>query len=565
MPRVPYTGVPEVRSTEQGPGGISPAAPAAAFGGASGQATERAGAVLEKSGDEIFARAIALQTLHNQTEAQEASNQYMIQAGKLHAEYGALQGKDAVDGFDGYAASLDALQKKIGAGLSNDTARRIFDTESRSTLSRSIFNGASHAATMGKQWSIGTAQARLDLFAKGASDIPTDEVGFQDYLNQTRETARNLAAQKGLPEGSPQEEVLVQQAESRLRLQRVIGLSRLKPFEASTLLDSYKGGMTESDWLKADATVRSSARAVGSANIANDIYDAGKDKKTLVQMEEEAKTKAIELAPNDPLLAQHAVSALRSQWNQVKHAQQTEINTDRQTLYRAIGAGAKNEQELRADPEVAAAIDRLVQNDPKTANAVPKMINRQRDVDNEENYNRLVGLAYRSRDAFLNINPYEESLSDTQRNKILVLQQKMIHTPLDDPHTRGALRAIQDSWGQTLTELGIDKRANDPENWDKFVGALRESLSAWSDTHKRRPTTDEITGPIAKNLFRGIQEPAWFGLTTRNVEFFKRQIPQEQVEGIKSEYTKQGLPEPNDEEVRRVYMRSVFQNLYGKK
>ena len=344
MPKVPYEGTLQVGAEARGIPEISTSAPAQAFGSGIGAAQSNLGAVLERSGDELFQRALAMQQLHNQTEASEANVNFMIEAGKIHAEYGALQGKAAVDAYPAYAQQLKELQQKLGSGLSNPMARRMYDAESRGTMARTIFNGAGHAATENKQWAIGTAKATIDLNAKAASDDPQDDVGFQDKLNKVSASTAELAGLHGFEEGSAGEKALQMEAKSKLWAQRIIGLSRTKPFEAAGMLDKHAKEMTEGDRLKVDTTVRASSRAVGSVNIANDVYAAGRETdttpgKTLKQMEDEARAKAKAQSPDDPILAEHAVTALQGIFNQDKRAQAQESSTTPKSSRMGSSAG----------------------------------------------------------------------------------------------------------------------------------------------------------------------------------------------------------------------------------
>src|SRR5687767_11544560 len=76
--------------------------PAGAFGAESARAGADVGRALTRAGDELFERAMAFQELQNRAEATDLDTEYTIQAGKLHAEYNALQGKAAVDAYPSY-------------------------------------------------------------------------------------------------------------------------------------------------------------------------------------------------------------------------------------------------------------------------------------------------------------------------------------------------------------------------------------------------------------------------------------------------------------------------------
>src|ERR1700761_6873098 len=116
MPNVPYTGVPSVAPELNPEPRYSVDVRPEAFGVNVWQATKQLGETASKVGDEIYARGLAMQDLANHSEAQLASSDYMEKAGKLHADYSALQGKAAVDAFPQYIQDLKDTRKSIGEG-----------------------------------------------------------------------------------------------------------------------------------------------------------------------------------------------------------------------------------------------------------------------------------------------------------------------------------------------------------------------------------------------------------------------------------------------------------------
>src|ERR1041385_96878 len=134
MPQVPYNPVRQVGLENIGVSAPGVNAPLAAFGGAQAEAMSHLGSGLERAGDEIFARAMAIQQVNNVAEAREAGVEYMKEAGQLHANYNALQGKDRVDAFPKYMADLKESRARIRDGLSNPASARRFDSQSMGTM-----------------------------------------------------------------------------------------------------------------------------------------------------------------------------------------------------------------------------------------------------------------------------------------------------------------------------------------------------------------------------------------------------------------------------------------------
>src|SRR5882762_8557839 len=106
MVQVPYNPVPSQTLADIPAPEMNPRIPSAAFGGEAAQALSGFGKTAEHVGDEIFARAIALQNLNNEAEATEADAKYMQTAGDLHAEFNAKQGKERVDAYPKYKQDL---------------------------------------------------------------------------------------------------------------------------------------------------------------------------------------------------------------------------------------------------------------------------------------------------------------------------------------------------------------------------------------------------------------------------------------------------------------------------
>ena len=180
MAQIPYTPY----STEQPQGGgerVQVNAPPAAFGVNVAQAVEGLGGQIEKSGDELFTRAMALQDLRNETDAREAQTQYVEKSSELHAQYGALEGKAAADGLQGYIKAQGDLRQQFRDGLKTQFAQRYYDRDTLPFMQRNIFSAAGHAADENKRSVIGTAEANMDLSARSFVD-PKKDSEFKDKV-----------------------------------------------------------------------------------------------------------------------------------------------------------------------------------------------------------------------------------------------------------------------------------------------------------------------------------------------------------------------------------------------
>lgn len=588
MPQVPYVPEPTERPREgTGAGPIGVATPGAAFGTTVASAVREVGGDLNTAGGEIYQRAIAIQTLRNETEAKEADAKYMMDVGMLHADYSAKQGQDAVKAFPGYVQSIQDLRQKYRTGLSNDMARRMFDSSSLSTMSRTIFNGAGHSATQNKEAALGAAKSQMDLDIKTISDNPTDELLFNQKVQRVEQNAKQIATLRGFDEGGAQEKDLVLKATSHARMQMLLGLARTQPFLANEMLDKYKTQLTTDDYLHVDQSVRANGRAVGAANIAQDIFKAGletpdKAQKALSVMEDEAREKAKALNPGDPLLEQHAVAALRGLYNQDLYAKRQEDVTNRQIVFDAIQKGVKDERELRLDPKVNSALNALAAR-TKLNIDVPGMINRYnaaRDkTTNDDEMTRLIGLRNTDPAGFLDVDPTKLRLSQTSMQRILQLQHSMREKPDADPQVLRAYRWVRaEAFGQ-LSAVGLDKRTKDnADDFDHFMGSLQTGLEAFKETHNKQAGPKDVMEDILPRIMQQKAIPWGFGLFNEQKPRFRQSLSEmsgmtdEQTQGyveqlkdqVRKRMESQGLEylEPSEEQIRQAYLRGQFIKLY---
>src|SRR5262245_27102068 len=140
MPQVPYNPVPSVEPDTSGTRGISINAPGIAFGETVAAAIGHLGQTIEHAEGKVWNRAVALHELQNESEARQADANYMEQAAKLHADYSSLRGEAAVKGLDGHIKDLKDVRVQIRDGLSTDSAKKKFDSQSMGFLGRNIFN-----------------------------------------------------------------------------------------------------------------------------------------------------------------------------------------------------------------------------------------------------------------------------------------------------------------------------------------------------------------------------------------------------------------------------------------
>lgn len=576
MATVPYNPVPTARPTGAGNNVINIRADAGAFGGLAARATEQLGGAvqgfgrtLEHAGDELFRRAVALQELENDNIAKQADADYIIESGKLHAEYNSLQGKSAVDAFPKYAEDLKGLRESMRAQLPNDSTRRIFDNATKGTMARSIFNGAGHAASQNKRWTLGTSVSRIDAIKEGVLQDPTNDDLFQDGVRQIhREVRGTQAAVAGWgPEQTDQE---VEKDISSLSMMRIIGLARTDPFKARELLEASRDHLRSGDVMRAQKIVMDQEISTGARNIAEIVSKKGDSLEDQLQQGSEISD---EMFP-DNAPAKDAVRArIRERYNDQYRIKRDNDFNNTQTINDALqgkfggGKVPTTEDELKAiDPSVAKAWENL---DIRKQNSYRKaMASRARGdvfetVENIKLTNQILGKASGSREEqeeFLMLDPalQEPRLTNSQMKQVLAAQRQFKAKPELDPRVTRAMKIFQPQ----LDALKMDK-----DELAQFRGAMQTLVQDYIGTHNKQPTADEV-----KIMGNGLlQEEAlskgWFGTSfgRSKVRLFQGQVLYEDVQREKANpaYGRAGVPPPTEEEIRLEVIRRRFNELYG--
>ena len=572
MPVVPYSPVANVEPTTQGISPVRIDAPSAAFGTDVAAAIGGLGKAVEGAGNELYARADAMQQLKNESDARDADTQYMIAAGDLHAKYSALEGKAAVDAYPDYAKALQDARIQQRNTLTNPIAQKMYDGNSLSTMGRSIFNGAGHAATENKAYALGTATSQVDLDAKAVEDNPQDDAAFNQKIQKTQANAKTISALKGFDDGGAQEQDLTRKLTSGIWASRITGFAKTDPFAASTYLDAHKTEMTQTDYDRVSNIVQTKGTAVGAVNIANSVFAAhrqpdGTYDATAAEMHDEVKAQATKFDPDNPLLATTAIQKLDGQMNQDRYATRLDLIDTKQTIAQAIRAnGITDVQGLLAIP----GMDKVVAKLPDTdRNALQGQINRYNAAankqTNEDTAIRLNGLSNNDVEAFLNTDLTKEHLSKSDMEKFQDKQAKLKANANADPRVFRAMGQIKGAMGSQLQALGIYSRnAKDPDDYDHFTGALSSALDVWEQDHGKPASAKDVTETIAPQLLQQQNVPGRYWGSSQ-VPFYNAPPPDDFKEKLTTDLKSRGGVEPTDEQVQRAWTRMQYIKLYGGK
>jgi len=571
MPQVPYNPIPDVGPRDDPTPEIRINANPDAFGANIGEALKGLGTTGQHVGDELFQRALALQQLQNETVAKQADTDYMIKAGELHANFSALEGKDAVAAYPKFAKDLQDARNAIRDSLGTDNARKMFDAQSLTTMGRSIFNGAGHAATEQKKWSTGVADSRIQAVQDGIYANPTDEVAVARGEADVTNEIRSKADLKGWDEEQTQREI--DRALSSSRALRIAGLARTDPNGAKDMFEKYKPSMTAKDSYNTEQIVQRQMYTTGAriiaGNLTKSLFDPDRnptDPETpLSELVAQARDMARKQMPNDPLFEDYATKATESLFNQYKQIKVQENQQARQSVESAMlglnnpnGKIPASMDELRADPEAAKAFDQL-QPTQKKAVLAQLAKNSKGDVietpERRDNFLTLRGMAITEPAKFQDIMLSTQDITNARKVELTKMSQGIDKLQQDSlvQKVGSAMRSLD---GQ-LNDAQITLRG-DPAQYYKFKGALWGEIEGYRETYKKLPSDDEV-GLMGAKLLRDDASRKWYQSSQKE---FEVDIPEAHRKTITDAYIADHGVVPPEADIRRIYFRKQMKDYY---
>lgn len=228
--QVPYSPVPQVGPEDRPIPLRSADTPLASFGGAVAQAVSHLGQVEESSGNELFARGLAMQEVNQQAQANEAIANYQNKMLQSYADYSNKRGNDAVQGFQPFIDSTEKLRQDVAGNLDSDYARRMFNSESRSSMFRVNFSAAVHAKDENRKYISSSIASRIESDSNAALGNPNDEASFKASADQLPGHFDTLAAAQGWDDDT--KKLKLQEATSDLYSKHYQGMAKTEPFKA---------------------------------------------------------------------------------------------------------------------------------------------------------------------------------------------------------------------------------------------------------------------------------------------------------------------------------------------
>lgn len=561
VPYEPYSTV----TPQSGGEKVSVSTPGAAFGENIGTAVQQLGGTLDKVGDEMFQRALALQALTNETNARKAQSDYAEQSGLLQAKYDSLEGKAKVDGLQQHIKDLKDLRTNIRNSLGTANAQQMYDGDTLPFMQRNIFSAASGAGQAQKQWVLGTAENTRRVITDTWVD-PKSDSEFNDKATQLSraDDTINGVKQDGLDDSRKQASL------SALWAGRINQLAKTDWDAAQKMLDGLpKGTLTQADYDKVFDHVQSQGHAVGSrvgadavlAPLTHGDPTAKRPDQPLQYWLDQGDKWADEHAPNDPTMKDYVrarvAQGFRSHMSAVNDFRAQNLNTIDGALIGAEGGKIPTSPEdLNAlGPKYQAAYNNL---DDAAKLAVNKKMATiaKGDVgwttDNLRLVQKLKGMAVDDPASFLDQDVVSMPLPMSARRELVTMQANVLKQGNADPRIPRALQML--NLPQSLLQ--------DKDEKQLFIGALSDQLRDFQEEHKRPPNRDEMQQIGATLLQDQVTQKHWYGDT--HGPLYNLPIPQEDVDEQREKLKqKTGIDYP-DETIRRELIRERYRSLAPK-
>ena len=585
MAQVPYQKSPTAEP--QAPGeAISVATPGAAFGENIGAALQHLGTTTDQVGNELFTRAIGLQDLANETEARNKVIDFTTQAAQRQADFDSLKGVDAKNNLPGHLKAIGDLRNDMRGTLSSPMAQKYFDQEASSFQNRLTFSSAAHAGEEFKNYSIGTAQAQVDLTKKAYAD-PFNESEYVAKNQSIEAQSHTLAGLQGWSEPLRQDYVLKQTASNRLgQIDQQAVQNPIRAF--ATLQTAIANGEIDQDSAnKARDRIWQLNRGVGVENQAKGIFTPGKP---LDKMDAEATkiAKDPSISLGDPMFEKDLKIAVRNKALYDDRITSDIKNQNLTTLMDAIHSDKYHtKQEIYADPTVGPAALALPS---KLQDNIPEMLKQhwdKHDADKQaDTFTQLYGLRQSNPAGFMDVNLYDKSLPLAQgdRGVLIGMRKEIQKNENANPQVQRAISWMIKTHGQELGELGVrfaPSRSEDPQsdrvkNYNLYVGNLAQALDSYQQINGHPPTPQEFEEKIAKPLLitHATNEGTFLGLGMfgkNNQPAFEQSVPEPVMNEARSALQEEALKndqgadyKPSDNEIRMYIVRKQWDEFYKK-
>jgi hypothetical protein len=580
MPQAPNVSlVPTAAPSTSGAPGVGLEVPVDAFGGAVGKALEGLGGAVEQGSDRIWQRAMDMQNLENETRAKDADAQYMIQSGKMHADFLNKEGLNAgPKALEDHINDLQKLRTDLRGNL-NPMAAKMYDASSLSFMGRNIFNAAGHSGQQMKVAANNASSSRIDLAQTNMGDNPTDEISVQRSKRVIETEVDRQADLNGWSDD--QRDATKADKVSQANAHRIVGLAKTNAIGAQTMLDNAvkSKAIKPQDAERVQGTVQNQYREQGSRIIADKVLADrrdgadGEDEKTEQDYVDAGLKEAEKMKTDDPLFKDFVRDRILTQYKKQKMIETDTDNQNTVTIGKAMlkangeGMYPTSLEELKAiDPGVSSAWDGLGRSPGKQQQILSQL---QRNAsgaskvpitpENLTTFHQYKGMSFSpdddTRAAFMAKDfASDPKMAISQKNALMNLQDQMRKQSQADPRVARALRIL----GPDMQAAGVDRKT--PDDYHQFTGALADSLEQFQTDHPgKMPSTEEVRTLGAQIMQE--QNNHWWQM---HQSFYQMQAPDEVKEKLRSDprWKSKGIT-PNDAMLDRIYRADIFRKRYG--
>lgn len=245
--------------------------PLAAFGGLVAQAYSGLGATTETAGKEIFERGRALQQMHQESAALEATAHYSNALGDLEVQLHSKMGKDAADYFPTFKQQVNDSRDQIRSGLSSPYARFVFDQESRNQQAWVMRSAGAHVGEQERVYSVGAYEGRRQSIIHSMAINPSDPTVLEQGIAALEDLNKNDTANLG----KSQEAIDYKTKEdvSKAIYSRLRALGATEPHKADQLREQYAkdGRLFDDDNASLQSSLSGHLNTIGARNTVDGI------------------------------------------------------------------------------------------------------------------------------------------------------------------------------------------------------------------------------------------------------------------------------------------------------
>jgi hypothetical protein len=566
MAKVPYSPVAETTPVGGATPKISPETPPGAFGENVGQALTGFGRQMERSSDEIFARAMALQQIQEEADARDKETQFMIRSAELVNTYKTKLGKDAIDGHPDFMRDYQRLRDEIRGTLKSDFARRMYDRDTLHTLGRTIFATNEHSIRQQRQYDLDTLDAKGKTIQRNAGA----SVQTPDQLDQSSRDLDATITDSGARQGKSPESIELErrQAQSELYFNQAKAMVREKPFEADKFVrDAIAAGILWGDHaINATNLVRTNMNQVGARNLANEVRsDRRFTDRPIEEQVDEGRRRAEELSPGNGDLALQVEQRIHAQYNLARAEKRDRHERNMINLR----AGVHGET---TDGRIPTTVDELLSLNPQLEeawHAVEPQDRARLRRDMAQNskgdtslttaglvrYQELKGMASdpRQRAEFMKVETTSEmTIPIALRKELGNLQLKLREGAEISPQVNKAMMDHQ----AMLSAANITNESN-PRKYNQFRGQLQDQIEIFQRRETRNPSYDE-TRLMVSRLLTDRPSQWWHGLFGAPRQFELTPPNESERDRIREQLRSEGL-NPSEAEINRRYSTDQYQ------